>query len=281
MTAMLARLLVFSLVMVSGSALAEQQPLPDMPAEPTAPTAPAAPSAPTAPTETATPAAVEPGTASTPTSQLPTGEPSAPADAKYVHAGIELSGNALAEFMKSYVSYDEDKGFTEGKHHSPLERDVFYQRIGRSDLVEQSDSLKLRKNVLLVGACAVALAGIIGAVAAVASNPDPNSVACNQDNATYNRCIDRGRNDDVLAAGSVVVGGLAASVMAWFGFHMNLEPVDSSEAKRLASQYNGELRRRLSLGSSRETEPSTRSMTLGMTMTPDAHGGQLMLRFGL
>lgn len=151
-----------------------------------------------------------------------------------------------AAFFDDVLSWDPDaKQAVHGRQKTVLTRTEFFERVGRLDLIEQSNSLRARRITLAVAAGTVALGGLIGGIVLLAGSPDMNSAYCVNNVANFNQCHEINRVHQTggigLIAGSVATAALMAT-LAWWS---SPDVVDSDEATHLVSQYNADLLKRL------------------------------------
>jgi len=160
------------------------------------------------------------------------------------------AANASEEYEKRYIDFDEIVGINgygavvgrwtepyQGKYRKPLGGSDFYQAIGRTDLVD-SYRRRMANKVLLIAAGVGAMAGSI----ALAAEKERGSCAMTDFTGgcmVYN-------TDHPNIASSIVLGVAGAGAIVW-GALLSAHPIDAPEARRLADEYNKDLRRKLNL----------------------------------
>jgi hypothetical protein len=234
------------------------------------------------------PAAPAPSAAPAPAASAPAPAPAAPAQAAPVEAvpttmsmpvdAPSLNSPGMHEFMSHYLTYDESQGQAyEGKGHAPVERVHFYELVGRQDLVEGVHSREFRQRLYYGGAGATLLLGVASGAVLLAAAPDLESQACQAKVDAFQACAARRANMQLAGRALIVGGVVGAGVFSLLALTVDLDPVARSESHRLANEYNGSLRRKLTLGASRET--SGRTLTLAPEGGPGQAGVRLALRY--
>lgn len=149
-------------------------------------------------------------------------------------------------FLDQALKVDVKNRVTEGKAGAPVTHRQLYERMGRIDLVTESDNRASRRLWLAVSAGVVAgIGGIVGGIL-IGTAPRLNSVECESDVRVYNDiCVPRAAQHNiagtsVIAAG--VVTGLLLGTLAWWS---DPDVLTRDQTTALVSSYNSQLAKRL------------------------------------
>lgn len=196
--------------------------------------------------------------------------------------GLEgLSPEALAEYQEKYVGVGSKTIVTvghnyarvedtfevyQGKFRKKLDEDAFYELAGRKDLATWYKNRRALKTTLVVGGIAAGVGGMASIVAELAGGP------CNippGDPRFETECF---KGPNVVLP---IVLFASAAVLMSTGFALNEHPVEASEVRRLADQYNTGLVRRLERGPQREVQTALR-FGVAPFASPGGGGGLLL-----
>jgi hypothetical protein len=162
----------------------------------------------------------------------------------------------------------------QGKHRRPLEGALFYEALGRHDLVHGYRVRRGTKLGLLLGGIALQTAGLaIATWGLIKSETDEcESLSSSSGHCySYRRDLMNGRT----VAGLVMMGVGMSSWLA--GLFIRRDPIPAHEAHRLVDEHNQLLKRRLGLGA---RAPSTaRQLALDGAIVPGGGGLRLAMRF--
>lgn len=133
---------------------------------------------------------------------------------------------------------------TEGRSGKELSHRELFSRLGRTDLLAQSDAVQTRRTVLFVAAGAVAVAGLITGTVLLATSPNLATPQCENDVAVYNEiCVPQARQH--LTGGVVAYAGgvVGALVLGGLAFLSDPRVLDVDGTSRLVGLYNAQLLR--------------------------------------
>ncbi|MEW6430683.1 MAG: hypothetical protein AB1730_04170 [Myxococcota bacterium] len=220
-----------------------------------------------APTQTADDSATE----TTPGVDAPVlTEPRGPPPAPPPTAASEATPPAFFERM---LSVDQKGRVYEGRARTPVRaRDVF-ERAGRVDLLEQSESLSRRRITLAVLAAVVGAAGVAVGATLIAIAPSPATPTCEADVRYYNDvCVPRYHAYQNTGSAVLVSGVIVASLLATLAWWSNPDVLSRDEMTKLVSTYNARLKKTLA-----PSGPS--SLRLAPWVGPGGGGLAAMLRW--
>ncbi|OJH36702.1 hypothetical protein BON30_32430 [Cystobacter ferrugineus] len=167
----------------------------------------------------------------------------------------------------------------EGKFKKPLQGDAFYQKVGRTDLVEAYHGKMTFKTVLGVVGGGALVGGIIAGVAGSAANKAEDCDAFNDFSACFDRNWERADRRRAAFVTGLGISGAGIAVLAAALF-INPHPVTPSEARELADGYNKQLRSDLGLSEDgKPVAPPRSPSTIQARFSPvfRADGGGLLL----
>lgn len=184
---------------------------------------------------------------------------------------------ALENYQKSYLWFAEGVSvhpytgrvmstwsiLYRGKYKQPIEWEDFYNTVGRKDLADEYNSGVAIRTGLVIGGIVVGAAG-----AGMMFIPL--------------RSTGEGEQFDEDMKWMYIGGGvmLAGSLVALFGAYYDPQPVDASEARRLADEYNQRLMEELGLSAGDVAAPAPMQQpSVGVSPFVAPGGGGLM--FGL
>ncbi|MBZ4417292.1 hypothetical protein [Myxococcus sp. RHSTA-1-4] len=168
----------------------------------------------------------------------------------------------------------------EGKYKKPLEGEAFYQKLGRTDLVEAYQG-NMRKKILIgVAGGAMVVGGGVLALGVLG----PRDEDCSINNPGFSACvrrnIDNGDKRLTMAMLGIGLGAAGAGVMA-YAVWRTPHPIAASEARELADGYNKQLRAELGLSDEPAPAPLPRKrpgvIQASLTPTVGPGGGGLLL----
>lgn len=151
-----------------------------------------------------------------------------------------------AAFFDDVLSWDLGANQAlKGKERIALSRNEFFERVGRVDLIEKSNSLRSRRIGLMVSAGTLVVGGTIAGVLVLSRSPDMNSSFCVANVDNFNRCHDTNRVHQTGGIGVMAGSYVAAMLLATLAWWSNPDVLDGDEAIHLVSQYNAGLLKRL------------------------------------
>ncbi len=149
-------------------------------------------------------------------------------------------------FFEGVLSWDlEANQAVIGKKRTALTRTEFFEKVGRLDLIEKSQSIRTRRIALLIAAGTVVVAGSVSGAVVLSRSPDMNSAYCVAHVDNFNQCHDANSLHQTAGAGLIAGSVATAALMATLGWWANPDLIDGDEATRLVSQYNAGLLKRL------------------------------------
>lgn len=207
--------------------------------------------------------------------------------AKTIEKSVSASGHSQEEYDLHYIGFEElvvvqSYGWYgtgtvkqwaipyEGKYKKLLEGSAFYEKIGRKDLVESYDSRKTTKTALTVGGAIAAVGGVVISFVGITDHRD-----CGRPGAGADAC---GVNVAPAIAGIAI--SLVGSGLMLGGILMNPNPIDGSEARKLADEYNGKLKTQLGLSEMIDPTPARRS-NVQVSIAPRLSRNGLGLALGI
>ena len=171
-------------------------------------------------------------------SLLPTQPPPPPAETE---RGIPEA------FYREVLSWDlSAQQALKGTERTPLERHDFFREVGRVDLIEKSESLRLRRILLAVSAGAVLVAGGVTTLVLFTNAGDLNSEFCSASVRNYNDvCMPHYRLYTTAGGATLAATLITSGLLATFAWWSDPGVIDGDEATHLVSQYNASLLRRI------------------------------------
>lgn len=149
-------------------------------------------------------------------------------------------------FLDQALKVDDKNRVTQGRSQVPLTHRELFVRLERSDLVEKSDQLALRRTWLIGGSIALSSAAIIVGSILIATAPRLASVECESSVAVYNEiCVPRANAHNISGTVTIATGVVGALLMAGFAWNSNPAVLDRDETAVLVSGYNSKLARQL------------------------------------
>lgn len=176
-------------------------------------------------------------------------------------------------FYDRMLTVDEQGRVYEGRARTLLpNRDVF-ERAGRMDLVDRSDTLRRRRTALAVSAGVLAVTSVAVGVSLIVLAPWPGTSACEANLNYYNEvCIPR-YHAYQNAGSAIIAGGLiGASLLATLAYWSRPDVLTRDEMTKLVSAYNARLKKSL-LG----VDPS--SLRVAPWLGPNGGGVAAMMQW--
>lgn len=179
-----------------------------------------------------------------------------PADEGAGDALSDLSPEAQVEYQEKYFTVGEQLVVTAMNHHvnvtngyvvfqgrfrKQVDEDAFFEEVGRGDLAESYRNRRAARWGLMIGGAALAVGASIYAISSQSSGCSVGP----GDPRFKEACIDApGRElDKAVRVTALGIGGGAALFLG--GLFVKPHPVEPDELRRLASEYNVRMRRRL------------------------------------
>jgi hypothetical protein len=152
----------------------------------------------------------------------------------------------LRAFRASALSYDDiTQSVHQGNGHV-VEREELYRIIQRPDLIAESESRATKRTWIFVGAGATTVLGIAAGVGIIANARHLNDPYCVANlNNMNNDCIPSHDRSQVIGVASIAAGVLGGSLLAYWGFGIQVDPLTPDEKQRVIAAYNGQLMGRL------------------------------------
>jgi len=191
----------------------------------------------------------------------------------------DLTPEARAEYLQKYLSVGEALEITvassyarieptyavyQGRYRQKLDEDDFYKLVNRNDLANSYEGRRALKVGLIVAGVAVVVGGMAYGAANFGCDLAPG------DPRFSSECVQKTWPLTVMIASIVGGGALATSA-----FFVNTHPVEPHDLRRLADEYNQDLRRKLGSPPAKPTITAERSATFGLQPFASAHGGGL------
>ena len=160
---------------------------------------------------------------------------------------IEEAEPALPpDFFDQALKVDEKNKVSQGRAQVPLTHRELFVRLERTDLIEKSDGLAMRRQWLVIGSIALSTAAIITGALLIATAPRLASVECESSVTIYNEfCVPRANTHNISGTVTIVAGVVGALLMAGFAYNSNPALLDRDETAALVSRYNSKLARQL------------------------------------
>ncbi len=149
-------------------------------------------------------------------------------------------------FLDQALKVDDKNHVTQGRAQVPLTPREFFMKLERTDLVEKSDGLAMRRKWLIIGSIALSSAAIVAGSILIATAPRLASVECESSIAVYNEiCVPRANAHNISGTVTIATGVVGALLMAGFAWNSNPAVLDRDETAALVSSYNSKLARQL------------------------------------
>ena len=193
----------------------------------------------------------------------------------------DLTPEARAEYLQKYLSVGEgvevvlagnytkvEPTYTvyQGRYRKKLDEDVFYKLVDRTDLVRAYEGRRALKVGLMVAGGAAIVGGLVyGATQLGGCNRSVSDPLFDAE------CVHR---TIPIVPPVMVLGGVA---LATVGFALNNHPVEPHDMRRLADEYNQELRRKLGGPPAKPTITADLGTTFAVLPFASARGGGLRL----
>ncbi len=178
----------------------------------------------------------------------------------------------LTDFFDQALKVDEKNKISQGRAQVPLTHREFFVMLERTDLIEKSDGLAMRRQWLVIGSVALSSAAIITGALLIATAPRLASAECESSVTVYNEfCVPRANAHNISGTVTIAAGVVGALLMAGFAYNSNPALLDRDETAALVSRYNSKLARQL-----RRPPASIRFLPM---VTPDGASLAAALRF--
>lgn len=190
------------------------------------------------------------------------------AKAEYLEKYFAVGDQLVITVTPHHAKVDTSFQIYRGKYRKKIDEDDFFREVGRPDLAESYVNRRILKWGLVGGGLAIVIGGIALGASKAGCSVSPGDP----------RFVDLCVNNDsplIIAATGFVVGGALAAGGA---FLVNPHPVEADEIRRLADDYNGALRRKLSSPPGPRSLPGEDLVTFDVIPTASSKGGGLLLR---
>lgn len=211
---------------------------------------------------------------------------------KTLDHGSPSRKNASEEYDLHYIGFTDVTVFTlsgagatstrewsvpyEGKYKKPLEGVAFYRKVGRADLVAAYESKnKVRTGLKVAGVSSIVAGAIVTIVTLASGSDDCGSASSPGFSACVDRNIQKGSDRTVKFAIGAGLVGAGVGLLTW-GIVLNPHPIDGSQARQIAEEYNQKLRSDLRMA---EEPAAPRSPEVKIAIQPviSRSGGGLVL----
>lgn len=178
-----------------------------------------------------------------------------------------------SSFYDRMLTVDTKGRVYEGRARTLLPaRDVF-GRMGRTDLLEQSNTLSRRRTGLAVSAAILGVASVAVGVSLIALAPWPGTPVCEADVFYYNDvCVPRYHAYQNAGSAVLVAGLISSAVLAGLAWNTNPDVLNRDEMTKLVSAYNAKMKKSL-VG----IDPS--SLRIAPWVGPNGGGVAAMMRW--
>lgn len=149
-------------------------------------------------------------------------------------------------FYERLLTVDEKGQVYEGKQRAKLTPREVFERAGRTDLLERSDTLSRRRLGLAISAGVVAVVGSAVGIGLIALAPSAATPECEADVKFYNEvCVPRHMAYETAGSAVLVSSLVVGSLLATLAWWSNPNVLSRDEMTGLVSGYNGKLKRQL------------------------------------
>lgn len=154
-----------------------------------------------------------------------------------------------AAFFEQMLTVDLKGRVYEGRKRYRLSATEVFERLGRTDLLEESARLRRRRTSLWVAAAVTGVTLVATGAVLLGLAPSPATPTCEADVTYYNQvCVPRYQAYQTAGSAVLVTGIVAGSVLASLAWWTNPDVLSRDEMTALVAGYNARLRRQLSGG---------------------------------
>lgn len=207
------------------------------------------------------------------------------AAAKAVLETVSATSNAGAQqkYDEQYLDFEDWSAVNQtgvmlrwsepyqGKYRKRIEFEEYYKLVERPDLASAYNRRAATRTGLIVGGVVVAVGSL--AIGLAASGRED----CSINDPGFSSCIDRNREKGQTAAAVGLAGSLVGCVAALAGWAIDPQPVEPSEARRLADMYNTKLKSQLGLAAAPAARVEKSNLRLELKAFETSAGGGLLL----
>ena len=158
----------------------------------------------------------------------------------------------------------------EGRYRKPIEGADFYRKVGREDLAQEYALRAGRQSTLRIAGGVIALSAFVASAIIVANSMSADPCDVNSPFPDFARCASerasQARSGVTTAAIVGISGGLVGGALLIAAAVTDPNPVDASQMRELADQYNRQLKQKL-------------GVSVVPLASPDRAGFALDLRF--
>jgi hypothetical protein len=176
------------------------------------------------------------------------------------------------QFLDLALKVDVRNHITEGKAQTPVSHRELFTRLGRADLLLQSDNLANKRKWLIISAVTLAVAGGVTGGILIGTAPKLASPACESDIHVYNDiCVPRAAQHNISGTAVIATAVVGAAMLATFAYWSDPDVLNRDQTAALVSSFNAQLARNL-------RRPSSTLRVLPM-ISPDGASLTAALRF--
>lgn len=159
----------------------------------------------------------------------------------------ETTGPAVhPKFLDLALKVDGKNQITEGRSETPVSHRELFRRLGRTDLVTQSEDMQLRRTWFIVSAATLGVVAVAAGTVLILTAPKLNSIACESDVRIYNDvCVPRAAQHNWAGSATIVTGVLGAALLATLAYWSDPSILDRDQTSALVSSFNSQLARTL------------------------------------
>ncbi|MFO0600219.1 MAG: hypothetical protein U0228_33225 [Myxococcaceae bacterium] len=149
-------------------------------------------------------------------------------------------------FLEQVLKVDVGNHITEGRTNKPLTHREVFQRMGRADLLKESDDRVSRRTAFLIIGAGAAVVGAAVGIVLIATGPKLASVECESNITVYNEvCVPAANRHNISGAASIATGVVTGLLFATLAYWQNPDVLDRDATSALLGTYNAQLVKRL------------------------------------
>lgn len=149
-------------------------------------------------------------------------------------------------FLDQALKVNVKNQITEGRQSTPVTHRQLFERMGRTDLIAQSEARASRRTALaLIGGIGGGLA-IAAGVIVVATAPVLASPQCESNVTIYNEiCVPRAQAHNIAGGALIATGVIAGLLLGTIAYWSDPDVLTRDETASLIGTYNAQLAKRL------------------------------------
>lgn len=149
---------------------------------------------------------------------------------------------APSGFLDKALKVDAKNQVTEGRAATPVTHRQLFERLGRTDLVQQSEAAATRRTGFFIGAAVVAVAGITTGAVLLGTMVNIATPACESDVKVYNEvCVPAAQRNLIGGVTSIAAGVALGALFTGLAFANDPRVLDRDGTTALVSTYNARL----------------------------------------